>query len=52
VRTDRATEVLDDLESSDADIHGDIELALIQMRAETLIRIDEALRQSPMSVPF
>jgi DnaK suppressor protein len=42
-RTDRPNEVRDDLEVSDADIQGDIELALLQMRAETLIRIDEAL---------
>jgi DnaK suppressor protein len=42
-RTDRADEVRDDLEVSDADVQGDIELALLQMRAETLIRIDEAL---------
>lgn len=42
-RTDRAKEVRDDLEHSDADIQGDIELSLLQMRAETLTRIDEAL---------
>ena len=42
-RTDRSKEVRDDLEHSDADIQGDIELALLQMRAETLTRIDEAL---------
>jgi DnaK suppressor protein len=42
-RTDRPKEVRDDLEHSDADIQGDLELALLQMRAETLIRIDEAL---------
>jgi len=41
--TDRLNEVRDDLEVSDADIQGDIDLALLQMRAETLIRIDEAL---------
>ena len=35
----------DDLEQSDADVQGDIELALLQMRAETLTRIDEALRR-------
>jgi DnaK suppressor protein len=35
--------VLDAAESSDADIQEDIELALIQMKAETLTRIDEAL---------
>ena len=42
-RTDRPIEVRDDLEHSDADIQGDIEFALLQMRAETLTRIDEAL---------
>jgi DnaK suppressor protein len=42
-RTDRPHEVRDDLEHSDADIQGDIELALLQMRADTLARIDEAL---------
>ena len=42
-RTDRPDEVRDDLELSDADVQGDIELALLQMRAETLTRIDEAL---------
>ena len=35
--------VLDAAESSDADIQEDIELALIQMKAETLQKIDEAL---------
>ena len=42
-RTDRTNEVRDDLEVSDADIQGDIEFAVLQMRAETLARIDEAL---------
>jgi DnaK suppressor protein len=42
-RADRPVEVRDQLEESDADIQGDIELALLQMRAETLTRIDEAL---------
>ena len=42
-RTDRLKEVRDDIEHSDAGIQGDIEFALIQMRAETLTRIDEAL---------
>ena len=42
-RTDRPNEVRDDLEHSDADIQGDIEFSLIQMRADTLSRIDEAL---------
>jgi DnaK suppressor protein len=42
-RAERSTEVRDDLEVSDAVIQGDIEFALLQMRAETLTRIDEAL---------
>ena len=42
-RSDRTKEVRDDLEHSDADIQGDIELSLLQMRAETVTRIDEAL---------
>ncbi len=42
-RTDRPYEVRDDLEHSDAGLHGDIELALLQMKAEMLTRIDEAL---------
>jgi len=35
--------VLDDVETSEADIQGEIEFALIQMKAETLAQIDEAL---------
>ena len=42
-RTDRPQEVGDDLEHSDADIQGDIEFTLLQMRSETLTRIEEAL---------
>ena len=42
-RTDRSIEVRDDLEHSDADSQEDIALALLQMRAEALARIDEAL---------
>jgi DnaK suppressor protein len=42
-RTEAPTDVRDDLEVSDADVQGDIELALIQLRAETLARIDEAI---------
>ena len=38
-RTDRPIEVRDDLEHSDADI----QIALLQISAETLTRIDEAL---------
>jgi DnaK suppressor protein len=42
-RTDRPKEGRDDLELSDADIQSDVDLALLQMRAETLVRINEAL---------
>ena len=35
--------VLDDVESSEADIQDEIEFALIQMKTETLAKIDEAL---------
>jgi DnaK suppressor protein len=44
-RTDRPKEVRDVLEHSDADSRGDIEFALLQMRAETLTRIEAALRR-------
>jgi DnaK suppressor protein len=37
--------VLDAAESSEADIQDEIEFALIQMKAETLNKIDEALRR-------
>lgn len=42
-RTDRPNDVRDDAEVSDADIQREIEFALLQMRAEALTRIDEAL---------
>jgi len=42
-RNERTKDVRDDLEHSDADIQGEIEFALLQMRAETLARVDEAL---------
>lgn len=35
--------VLDEAEHSEADVQGDIDFALIQMNAETLVRIDAAL---------
>ena len=46
-RADIAKErqVLDQGETSEVDIQGDIEFALIQMKAETLNKIDEALRR-------
>ncbi len=42
-RSDRPVDVGDVLDQSDGDVQGDLELALLQMRAATLIRIDEAL---------
>ena len=49
VRTEGANStthgVLDAAESSEADIQDDIEFALIQMKAETLNKIEEALRR-------
>jgi DnaK suppressor protein len=42
-RIHRPNDVGDDLDASDAEIQGDIESALLQMRAETLARINEAL---------
>ncbi len=41
----RPKEVRDDVEHSDADIQGAVEFALLQLRAETLARIEEALRR-------
>ncbi len=48
VRAEGATPahtVLDAAESSEVDIQDDIEFALIQMKSETLNKIDEALRR-------
>ena len=42
-RTARPNEVGDDIERSDADIQDDLEFAMLQMRTETLARIDAAL---------
>jgi DnaK suppressor protein len=41
----RVNEVLDAGESSEVDIQEDIEFALIQMKAETLTKINEALKR-------
>ena len=41
----KVNEVLDAVESSEADIQEDIEFALIQMKSETLNKIDAALRR-------
>src|ERR1700680_275380 len=43
VRATGPSDVLDRGEDSEADVQEDIEFALIQMKAETLSRIDEAL---------
>jgi DnaK suppressor protein len=42
-RSDQGSEVRDLIELSDDHVRGDIEFALLQMRGETLIRIDQAL---------
>lgn len=42
-RADDVKDVHDELDDSEADIQADLRLALLQMRSETLIRIDEAL---------
>src|SRR3954466_3264200 len=39
----KLSEVFDAVESSEADIQEDIELALVQMKAETLNKVDDAL---------
>src|SRR5881227_407484 len=39
----RYTELLDAVESSEADIQEDIEFALIQMKSETLTKVNDAL---------
>ena len=44
-RTDRSKQGGDDIDRSDAHSQGDLDLALLQMRAETLVRIDAALRR-------
>jgi len=44
-RTDRSKDVRDDIEQSDADSQTEIELALLQMKAETLPLIEEALNR-------
>ena len=42
-RSDRPNEVRDFVEDSDASTQSDIELALVQMRAETVTRIDQLM---------
>jgi len=41
----RATDVGDTIDRSDTDVQEEMDLALLQMRTETLGRIDEALRR-------
>jgi DnaK suppressor protein len=43
--TDKDRDVLDQGESSEVDIQEDIEFALIQMKSETLNKVDAALRR-------
>jgi DnaK suppressor protein len=45
VRADQGLGVVDDVETSESDIQDEIEFALIQMKAETLHRINEALER-------
>ena len=42
-RRDQSNDGRDELERTDAANQGDIDLALLQMRAETLLRIDQAI---------
>ena len=44
-RSGRLIDGQDDLEQCDADIQDEIEFALLQMRAETMTRIEQALAQ-------
>jgi len=44
-RADRTSGVGEDLEHSDADVQDRLDFSLLQMRAETLAHIDEALRR-------
>jgi RNA polymerase-binding transcription factor len=44
-RIEYPTDVRDSVDASDADVQGDIEIAMLQMRVETLSRIDVALRR-------
>ena len=43
LRANRAKDVRDHLEHSDAEVHGDMESTLLQMSVGTLTRIDQAL---------
>ena len=46
-RTDRSNEVVDQAEDSDNDVNVSLELALIEMRATTLIGVDDAIAAQP-----
>jgi DnaK suppressor protein len=54
VRTEHGSqtreEVLDDVEASEAEAQGDLELAIVELRSEMLIRIDEALARLSQGV--
>jgi DnaK suppressor protein len=43
-------DVLDDVEASEAEAQGDLELAIAELRSETLARIDEALTRLSQGV--
>lgn len=43
-------EVLDDVEASEAEVQGDLELAIVEIRSEMLVRIDEALARLKQGV--
>jgi DnaK suppressor protein len=44
-RSERKQDVLDEVEHSDAVIHENVSFGLLQMKTETLARIDEALKR-------
>jgi RNA polymerase-binding transcription factor len=43
-------EVVDDVEASEAEAQGDLELAIVEIRSEMLVRIDEALARLKQGV--
>ena len=44
-RGHRSTDGRDDLEHTEADVQGDLTFALLRMRADTMTRIDEAIKR-------
>jgi len=44
-RAERSLDVSDSIDESDAHVQVELDLALLQMRSETLVQIDEALRR-------